>query len=53
MGIAIREAHAQSVTGSYYSIHNIPSSYATGTRIQPIQRYSSEGTRELSHTVAN
>ncbi|VBB28491.1 unnamed protein product, partial [Acanthocheilonema viteae] len=41
MGIAIREARAQSVTGSYHSVHNIPSSYA-GTRIQPIQRYSSE-----------
>uniref|UniRef100_A0A1I7W3R5 IRS-type PTB domain-containing protein n=1 Tax=Loa loa TaxID=7209 RepID=A0A1I7W3R5_LOALO len=47
MGIAIREARAQSVTGSYHSVHNIPSSYA-GTRIQPIQRYSSEGTANVS-----
>uniref|UniRef100_A0A158Q8G5 IRS-type PTB domain-containing protein n=1 Tax=Elaeophora elaphi TaxID=1147741 RepID=A0A158Q8G5_9BILA len=46
MGIAIREARAQSVTGSYHSVHNIPSSYA-GTRIQPIQRYSSEGTANV------
>ncbi|KAK6103299.1 PTB domain (IRS-1 type) family protein [Brugia pahangi] len=46
MGIAIREARAQSVTGSYHSVHNIPSSY-TGTRIQPIQRYSSEGTANV------
>ncbi|MCP9261231.1 Fibroblast growth factor receptor substrate 3 [Dirofilaria immitis] len=46
MGIAIREARAQSVTGSYHSIHNISSTFA-GTRIQPIQRYSSEGTTNV------
>ncbi|VDN03216.1 unnamed protein product [Thelazia callipaeda] len=46
MGIAIRETHEQSVTESYHSIHNIPSGY-TGTRIQPIQRYSSEGTANV------
>lgn len=51
MGIAIREARAQSVTGSYHSVHNIPSSYA-GTRIQPIQRYSSEG-NEIFVTLTN
>ncbi|VDK78894.1 unnamed protein product [Litomosoides sigmodontis] len=46
MGIAIRAARAQSATGSYHSVNNIPSNYA-GARIQPIQRYSSEGTANV------